>query len=199
MTKPAKPTPKSHRLIVNGFGFLAYLHTIMLWAWVMILYLPLFLESETTQLFLGRAESAPAEPSQYNIPLPVALLIAGVTTVVMIVILVLLFWRMPRTIGRTGQKLVTKSATAAVPVVTHHKKLSSTQRVRLIERITWVVKLIIIVLPLLINLASFAVATPLPLEIVWTIAICLAIIASCLFGLQALFARMYHVPAREVW
>lgn len=179
---------------------MAYFHLLLLWAWVLILYLPQVFDLDSTQFLLGRDDTAVvAEPVQFAIPQPIALGLAALTFIAIFGLLALMLYRLPRQVGKGGHTIVQRTVDATLPVVTRHKQITKTQRIRIVERLTWGVKFALIVLPFIINLSSIAIELPLPHNLIWTTLAWLGVMTAAPFCLQALFAHVWRMPAREVW
>ncbi len=122
----------------------------MQWLWVAILLGPVALENNfirdliipqqvTRQTF---SPSVSVDASSI-IQIIFGVVVTGIVLAVTAVILV----RLPKTISNVGHAAVHNTATAALPMVTHHKKLSEPARQSMIKKLEKYIKFMLCVLP----------------------------------------------------
>mgnify|MGYP003296723568 CR=1 FL=1 len=168
------------RVLYRLFLALAYIIISLQWLWVLTLGLPLIIEAG---LFDSFAQSAPPTPSVSESPAefsPIVAIAAGVVTLVFLALTIVIFFKLPKVITDTGEKIIQQSAEAIVPVITQHKKLPAKKRRIVSRRVTRVLQIILIIVPLVASLFVPPLQT-ITSQIITTLAIWLAgISALCL-------------------
>lgn len=129
---------------------LGYFSGMLAWLWVAIIVLPPLIDSGRLDILL------PQEPTSHDQPRsvprssglsPIVGLTVGMITLVMVVVSIIILWRLPRTVTKQGDKLVERTTTTILPVVTHHKKLPANQRRVLSRRLGLAVQVILVMIP----------------------------------------------------
>lgn len=136
------------RVVVSILLGVAYITCLLQWLWVAIVGVPPLLKTGAFDSFVQTPPPQPIPPATHIELSPIATALVGVFTLIILVITVVVIIRIPRTITRTGEKIVHQAADTVVPAVTHHKKLPAKKQRQLSERITIVIQLIITVLPI---------------------------------------------------
>jgi hypothetical protein len=130
----------------------AYVSTLLQWAWISILLLPPLIASGMLDVLFAPKNSEkfvqinPIEPS------PLVWLFVCVVTAAILILTVFVFIRLPRTIARSGEKIVHQTSEAIIPTLTHHKTLPAKKRRELSRRLMLVIQLTASLLALLITL-----------------------------------------------
>lgn len=186
---------------VNSFGVLGYLTGFLLWLWAVILYLSL-IQSTTTYLSTqGNTQTLAPVESSFSISGPFGLVIVGITVVIMVGLTVYALYAIPKTIVKTSNKLVRKTAEAAVPIVikTQHKKITKRSRLQLTARLILAGKLLFILLPIIIALASKLLEVQfIDYQIALTVSFGLACVTAIFFSLQYILATILLVKSTDL-
>jgi hypothetical protein len=132
------------RLLVS----LAYISCLFEWLWAFVIGLPLLLKSGVLDML---SSPTPPEPVPMPTPEPSPLVWAFIVVVIvgLFVMTIMALLRLPKTISQAGQKIVTHTAEAIIPIVTHHQTVPAKKRFVLTRRITLLIQLSISFLPLL--------------------------------------------------
>ena len=185
--------------IANAFGALGYISVIFQWAWsILLLCYPLLVDRPE---FLLPAETAPPQSQAFEIaPVfsPAVTIIAIAITVLILVATIIVLARLPRSIGKKAATLTKTAATAVLPAVTHHKKMSPTQRKKLSYNIILVIKLVAIIVPLLVLLFVTTDST-IPQIATWTVALFCALSSLVHFAIQQTIVLASKIDRGTVW
>lgn len=140
------------RLASKFFLSLGYLAGTFGWLWVLLVALPPLVKSGAIDGLL--ASPVPTEPVIATPPIetsPLVLLAIGVVTLVILIITVVILLRIPRTIVHSGERIISHTAEAVVPVIAHHKPLPAKERRVLSRRIMLILQLGLSVIPLFVS------------------------------------------------
>lgn len=196
-------TSKSQKLtnIIGTFGYMSA-GTQWLWA-VATLALPYMIREGDDNIFLPTqpVEQAPTTvSSSFMLPDFVSITIIVITVSLLIAFtLYVVLYKLPKTIGQTGHQFTKQTVKVALPHITHHKKLSKAREKRLNERITWLVKAVLIAVPLVASL----ITPPSDLELshanVIVISVFLAVMSAVLFICQFTLSKLFRLDAESIW
>lgn len=129
--------------------FLGYICCILGWLWLAIIALPPLIESGAINGILpDETTPKPVIPvaPQPGIS-PVASLAVGIITLIMLTATFFILWRLPRTVVKSGDKIVEATAESVLPVVTHHRKLPAKRQRQLSRRLAFIVRLLAMLIP----------------------------------------------------
>lgn len=156
----------------------AYLSCVLQWLWVLVLGLPPLIDSGALDMLTTPPPPTPEFTTpESSDPSPMAWVAVVIVTVIMLAVTVFVLIRLPRSIARTGERMLETTTEAVLPVITHHKQLPAKKRVVLSRRIMLSIRLLLTLLPFIISLF---LPTPgeLTHQIVTTVALWLAIIST---------------------
>ena len=191
--------PKT-RQAANLFGALGYISCLIQWMLVFVIFILPTLDSDGFRGFFIPPETAPSQPTS-TIALPPflqsVLLIAAILFSLGIMIYAII--SVPRAIGRTGGKVTHKAADVAVTHIVHRKHLTVKQQKTFIEHITWSIKLILTILPLLLLLLPSTATYTIPKEYILLFGAFCAGMTLLWFGIQYTIARISKLDSRIVW
>lgn len=194
-------TARSKRtVLVNILGTLGYISLALQWLWTAVVVGYPLLEARPTFLF---PKPAPT-PDPASVPVidpvfsPIITVVAIAITVAVLIFSVIIVAKLPSTVGRQGAKLTKATAESLVPIVTDHKKISQKKRIKLSYRLTLVIKLLLLVVPLGLLLFARPIES-ITLEIIWVIGLFTATCTLLYFVAQALLVRLFKVPTTTVW
>lgn len=186
--------------IVNGLGVLGYISVLLQWLWVLLtLGYPLAMNESLQKTFLPEQTAKPIEAATLSIPQPIGIMFVVLAVVFAIVISIYVIYSAPRTIGRIGRSMSRTSAETIAPRITRHRHISKKRQARLIERLTWTVKLIAVLLPPLLLMIPTASELGLSYQVVTAVGLYLTIWSIGWFGLQYLLTHVWRISARDIW
>ncbi len=192
-------TPPAKRVaIANAFGTLGYMSAVFQWAWALLLLCyPLL--TDRPELFLPSTPSPSVPPIEVTPGLaPVVTIIAVAATILILVLTVIVIARLPRAVGKKAAVLTKKTASTAIPIITHHKKISQKQRKKLSYKLSLGIKALIVTLPLgLLLFVDFGGTIP-PLA-TWTVGLFCAACSLVYFGVQQLIALVGSIDRDQLW
>jgi hypothetical protein len=171
------------RIAARLFLSAGYLTGALGWLWALLVTVPSLIKSGALDSLM--ATSAPAEPVVATSPIetsPLAWVIIGAVTLVILAITVIILIRIPRTIVHSGEQLVNHTAKVVVPVIAHHKPLPAKRQRMLSRRVVLGLQLILSVVPLLIS-PFLPPYDELTTQIIMTVAACLTVAATVSFAL----------------
>jgi hypothetical protein len=129
---------------------LAYTSCMLQWLWLAIIAIPPLLES-------GSLDSLIVQPNQsqtVSLPTiessPLLLLTIGLITAIVLTVSVIVLVRIPKVIVESGEYLIRRSTSTAMPLITHRKKLPAKRQKTLSRRIRLTIQLLLVLFPLLI-------------------------------------------------
>ena len=186
--------------LVNVFGSLGYTALAVQWLWSMLIISIPYVDNDSFRGYMMPAESSSTPtPLVTDIPEPVATVLMLVVVLFAISISIYAIIAVPRSAGKAGGKATKVAVQAAVPKISKHKKLTKKERIGLSERLTWGVKALLVVLPLLLSLLPIHDAVPLDRDVVIAASILLAIISLLWFTLQFIVVKIYKIDPANVW
>lgn len=186
---------------VNTFGALGYSSLVVQWLWtVLAVGLTLFTSDLFRQIFLPDQPVDRQPPSiDISLPGPVESLILIAAVLFTLAITAYAIVAVPRSIGRSGQRITQASAKAAITYARPKSSMSRKRRRRLVERITWSIKLLALALPLALLAIPPSAALGLSHDIVFICGTALAACSLLLFAIQLMLAKLWRIPAKQVW
>lgn len=123
------------------------------WFWIFIIALPPLVKSGALDTFIATPlpEPTPQTSPQDELS-PIIVLVVGAITLFVLILTIIIFIRLPRTISKTGQHVVQHTAEAIIPTITHHKALPAKKRRELSRKLVIEIQLILVLLPFFIGL-----------------------------------------------
>jgi len=186
-------------VVANTFGALGYMSVLFQWTWSLLLVGYPFLVAHPEIL------QAPQQQTEITPPLeispaftPFATLLVSIVTIIVLVVAIVTLMRLPKTIGRTGARITQRTATTIIPVLTHHKKLSPSEKKRLSFRVILALKLAVTIAPLVLLLFAQplqGITSP----IMWFLGTFAALSSAFYFGLQLLTAYLGKIDRSKLW
>ncbi|GEM_PF-5392063 len=135
------------QLAMRFFKVSSYLLTALDWLWCVMLTLPLLMKSDFIKLLIP--ENAPpvkTVAAQSSIS-PTILVIGIITTIIMVLLTLVLMWRLPKAILKTGDTISHTVTDVVLPVIVHHKKMPVKKQRVLSARLLVYVRLLLLILP----------------------------------------------------
>lgn len=186
--------------IANVFGTLGYVSVMFQWLWMLVVLATPILSSDfAAPLFLPSENSTPVQPLATDIPGPIATIFMVLAVAFAISVTIYAVVAVPRTIGRSGQKVTQVSAQVVLPRLTHHRKITKKRQKTLLERISWSIKLVLLAIPVIALLAPVSAELGLEREVVVGFGLYCALMSVLWFGLQFIFARLARLPNDRLW
>lgn len=146
--KKSKLRHHSGRFLLGLF----YVFVTLQWLWVAAVGLPAIVSGDAMSSFLTFQQ--PTEPQPTNTAIgfsPVLAVTAGVITLIFLVITIYILVRLPKTIAKTGDTIVHRTADVLVPVITHHKPLPIKKRRIISAKVIVYIQILLVLLPLAIS------------------------------------------------
>ena len=191
--------PKTRRL-ANVFGALGYLSCCIQWMLAFaVLVLPAMEGEGFREVFMPTAPVNSVGQSDIALPPILQMIIIVAAVVFSLAVMIYAIISIPRAVGRTGSKVTHETAKVAVRQIIHHKPLTRKQEKTFVERITWSIKLLLVLIPsvlLLIPVAPRYGVTQDHILIAGAFCACLTLFW---FGIQYLVARLTKLDPRNVW
>lgn len=195
---PKKQKIPPYRLhLANTLGVFGYMSCITQWAWTGIVLLPALAASGFLQFLLPQ-ESTNDMPVITFEASPTVVAIVLILTAAVIAASVVAILRLPRDIGKAGKRVTHEPATAVLPTITHHKKLSKKKKLELTYRIVQVIKLLLVVLPFIGLLLTFFVTVDIAHQLIFIVGGFCAVISLLWFGLQTTLAYWWRLPTDKL-
>ena len=191
--------PAKRVVAANLFGTLGYISAIFQWAWALLLLCyPLI--TERPEFLLPSTPPPVQSPVPEVVPAlaPIVTVIAIIATLLVLVMTIVVLARLPRAVGKKAAILTKTAANAAIPIVTHNKKITKLQRKKLSYRLSLAVKFLIITLPFgLLYFVNSSAAIP-PVAS-WTVGLFCAALSLVYFVIQQIIAAVGKVDRGLLW
>ncbi len=184
-------------MAANAFGALGYMSAIFQWAWALLLIGYPLLANPPEFLLPQAHNTTPIVPAEPTISTPFVTGIAIIATLLVLAATVVVIIRLPRTIGRQAASITKAATNAAIPVLTHRKKITKKQRKKLSYRLSLWLKTALILLPL--ALLFFAHNSAIPLAAAWVVGLFCATFTTLYFGVQQLIAALGKIDRDLLW
>jgi hypothetical protein len=185
----------------NTFGSFGYLFCFMQWFWAVMLYLTVI--QSITLLISPSNTNHVEQSSSFTLTQsgPLRIVILAVVVSVMVVITIYALISLPKSIVKTGNKIVHKTAETITPLVieTQHKQDTKRRRVIITSKLMLIIKLLLILVPLLLAVASRLLEKQsIDYSIVLIIGCGLACCSAASFAIQYFLAKLLHVKISDL-
>ena len=186
----------------NFVGGIAYINVTIQWIWSSIPLLYPLAKNETFKTYFMPQEGiktapvealSPALSSGIELLLLIAALLFSVGVIGYVIIAV------PRSFGKAGKTVTTKSAQAIIPALTRHKKITKKQQRTLLSRISWSIKALLVVLPVFLLFITLPKELQLTQNQFFAAGSILAVGSSLLFLAQLGLAKIAKLPSDKTW
>lgn len=196
MSKQATASPK----IANFFGGLGYLSIIMQWMWSLALLVPALLENDSLKTLL--LPDAPSERDTQIIQVSgdsiLMIVIAVAVTIIVLAVTLVILIRLPITLVRASRKTFDTAVEAALPVVSHHKKITKKRQRALSIRIKRILKLLAVLIPLTPFTFSSFIDFGLDTSIALFVATAFALVSIIWFAMQYGLAKLQKLNESDL-
>lgn len=184
----------------NVFGALGYLSCCIQWMLMFaVLILPFLQRDGIRSLFIPEQSQAVSVAAEVSLPPFLQAIMVVAAVIFSVAVMVYALVSIPKAIGRTGSKVTHETAKVAVQQITHRKKLTEKQKKTFMERITWSVKLLIALVPLLLLLIPTTPQFDMSQEHILIAGVFCASMTILWFGVQFLIARIGKLDIARVW
>lgn len=191
--------PTKRTVIANAFATLGYISLLFQWAWsVLLLCYPLLVNRPDFLIPTSPTTSQPESIELSPALSPIATVIAVAVTIFILVATVIVLARLPRTIGQRAATLTKATANSVVPAITHHKKITKKQRMKLSHRVILGLKLVSIIVPLILLFFVDFTGPILPAA-TWTVALFCAACSFTYFTVQQGIALIGKINPEKLW
>jgi hypothetical protein len=187
--------------IANFFGSFGYLLCFLQWFWAIILY---FSVIQSAALFISPNITRQVEqPHSLTFALPglSEMIIAAIIVAIMVAVTIYALIKIPLGIVKTGNKIVHRTAETMTPVVikAQHKKDTKKIHTKITSKLTLVIKLLLIIIPIALAAASGLLEKQsLDYSIVMVIGWALACLSVAAFAIQYTIAGLFHVKMSDL-
>lgn len=189
-----------YQQVANVFGALGYTSLAIQWGWgVITLGAPLMNSPQVQSLLLPDSESPAVEAASVTVPDPIGVLFMILAVVFAVSVTVYALVAVPRAVARTGQRATHTMAIKIAPRVVHQKKMTKKRQKTIIERLTWSIKLVLIMIPVLALMIPVAASLGLDQSVVIGFGVFCAAATTLWFGLQFITAKIGRVDSSKVW
>lgn len=135
--------------LLRGFGYFAM---VLGWLWLVVIALPPLIDSGVFDTLLPDTETIeeskrPPVPAALS---PVAGIAVSIVTVIMLLLTFVTLWKLPKTVTKTGDKVVMKSVQTVLPMIQHHKPMPKRRKQLLSQRLAYFIQLGLSILPVAI-------------------------------------------------
>lgn len=192
-----KPTTR-YVAVANLFGTLGYLSVLLQWSWAGLLLIYPLLVAQPEFLFPKPSPVQPEVMDPMPALTPLMVIIAAAVTIVILIITAITLVQLPKRIGKRGAALTHSAARSALPVLTHHKKITKKERQRLSYRLILLLKLGTVIIPIvaIIFIAPIDHITPI---VIWTIMLFCAAWSLTYFAIQQVIAKLARLDTDMLW
>ena len=140
------------RISTYLFLTMAYGSCLLQWLWVTIVALPLLLENGTLDVLMSDPQSGPAPSLPVTEHSPILWVAAGIVTILVLIMTVVVLIRLPRAIVRSGEFIVHQTTEAVVPIVTHHQPVPKKKQLIVSQRIRMAIQTLLVLIPVVISI-----------------------------------------------
>ncbi|TAL15028.1 hypothetical protein EPN95_00780 [Patescibacteria group bacterium] len=174
----------------------------MQWLLAVVIYSS-FIKSTLTSFTPVVQKSVQTRPVPINLATNVPVMVVVLLFAVSVIILaVYVFMKIPSAVAKTSKKIVHEVAESSVPIVLHAQHLPQTKQNerKVIFRMTVLIKVLIILLPIIAAYCSqFIASQVLQFSVSMYLSLLLAACTTVFFLLQYVVARLLSVVKQELW
>ena len=188
---------------VNIFGTLGYFSLIIQWLWTgLILIYPVILSGNADYWLCSLqpkpSEKVPVAAADFGAATPFFNVLALVITALILVTAVVILFRLPKKIGKTGARLTQSAANVVIPAIAHTDNVPKSTRKRLSFQLVVAIKCLLTITALALLLFAQPVAN-LSFSIIWAIGSFCFICTMIYWLIQYVSARVGRVPREKIW
>lgn len=184
----------------NIFGALGYLSLVIQWLWMgLVIGAPFVASDFFKNLLLPETDPTPTDSISMNVPEPIGIIFMVLAVIFALGVTIYAIVAVPSSIARTGQKATLKTAQVIVPRITHHKHVSKKREKTLIERITWSVKLLLTLVPVIALSVPPDDIVGLSHSVVVGVGLFCGAATVVWFSLEFAIAKLGKIEPRNVW
>lgn len=194
---------KRKHFVPNFIGGLAYLSCLVQWIWLLIIFLPGFVDNQTVKDLLVPSYSTETAPSvaKTSVTSPelsfIFLLIGLAIGLVVVALSVYGLLRIPKAVSKTGRSITHKPVEFAVPLILRKKTVSQNIRLKLSRQMIFALKLLLTFLPTVLILPAQNIELVMSTQAIALVTLFLFACTFSLFCLQAIVSKLMKVDYRE--
>ncbi len=199
MAKASQPSIST--FAANSAGALGYFSLLMQWLWLAIVFLPGLLENGTFKaIFLSKPSiDQPIHSTTSTLTdSPVAMIGVVMITLIMIALTIYVVLKIPGAVAKSGRKITNEVTNVAVPIITHHKKVSAKKQRALTFAISFFVKFCLAAIAYLLLIIPPSGTVTLDGGIIWAIGSIFAASSFVWFGTQYAIAKLFALPPKQL-
>lgn len=195
-------SPQSKINFVNFFGALGYIFCALLWLLAVVAYSQVLMSA--LRSVTPQSQPLPLPPVQPDDPTinPFAFIIMSAVTVAVIALSIYILIRTPIVIARGGKKVVASTAQASAPIAMKvaHVKDTPPARQKFVFRISAVIKIVLVIMPLLGVFGSwFLLEHVIEYSVAIYAGVALAVVSIVWFTIQYALARAFGLTNKQLW
>lgn len=189
--------------IANAFGSFGYLSCFLQWFWAVMLYL-----GPIQSLALFTSSSADEQVEQptgltfiFILPDPLETIILVTVVAIMVVVMIYALVTMPKSIVKTSDKIVRKTAETLAPfaIKAQHKQDTKRLRITMTSKLALAIKVLLIVIPVVLAaISGLLEKQTIDYSIVMIIGYGLACLSIAFFAIQYALATLLHVKISDL-
>lgn len=147
-----KTTTRLRAIFASLLLGISYTSLVLEWMWVFIVGIPPLIKIGAFDILTTPAEPTATIPAEPLAASPLLTILVGAFTLFILAVTVIVLVRIPKTIVKTGEKIVQQATDAVVPVVTHHKPLPAKKKLIISRRVKTALQISASLVPALISL-----------------------------------------------
>jgi len=196
-----KSPPNAVKIGVSLFGGLGYFSVLLQYLWLAVVFLPAILQNQTFKnIFLSTPiETQPVHQTTLGAAQsPWVMVSVALITLIMIVVTIYLIVKIPKIIATSGTAMTKHAVDAAIPVVTHYKKVSAKRKKALTFRLSFAIKLMFVVLAYSLLFLPVTENVLLEKEVIWFVGTILVSGSVFWIGIQYALAKIFSLPPEKI-
>lgn len=188
--------------VANLLGAFGYLFCSLLWLWAILLYFSLI---KAFALFISPSVENNVAKSSAVVdsgPNTLPIIVVAVITIIMAVLTIYIFIKIPSIIAKTSKKIVHKTAENITPTVLRIQNRKDTKKnhIKLTSHLILIIKIVLIITPIILSfLSRFMEKQIFDFYIVMYVSVWLAGISMIFFVIQYFLARLLLVKRQDLW
>lgn len=189
---------KSRKVVVlNGLGTVGYVACAIQWLWTVMILLPLIIHSSVFTFFTPTTPTQPTTPvettSSGAVPVIITIIALCIGVVIILGALYIIFFKLPKSIARTGQTVTHVPATTLTPLIIEHTHLPQKQRRALPVLLIAFLKLLLVFTPLCLLFFAQQLSLALSFELIMFVGIIIFAWSFLSFALQFALSQLLKV------
>lgn len=195
-----KSTRQFSRRSANFFATLGYIGICLQWAWLSVtLVIPILATTPLKQLVTPISPTPTLSLPEPALPDFMQIIVMAAAVIFATAVSIYTLLMIPKTVGQIGKRITSSTANNATKRLAKKQTYSPKQQRRIKLRITWAIKILLVVLPFM------TLAIPISREIILSqtqvviVGATLALASLIWFGCQYSIGRLGRVKPDELW